>query len=524
MSSDAAMRSVGPVNLENCAREAIHVPGFTQMFGVLLATPTGIERISQISKNSNLIFGSRSADLVGQKVSRIFGESNAKAIAKVLREGKWKEANPIKMSIERDGAQVPINVIVHRYDGLDFMEVEAISAEGADIATRSFQQVRGALTRLQEATTQPDLWQTVVSEVHQITGYDRVMVYKFDRDDHGYVIAEEKRENQVPFLGLHYPASDIPDQARRLYRNNWIRYIPDTHYVPVPLIPVVDEDHNRLTDMTHCVLRSVSPIHCEYLHNMGVAASMSISILRDNRLWGLIVCHNDTPKHLPYELRGACELVGQVLSTRIAALEDSDDSAYKSKTNSLQAQFLAALPQYANVATALVSNSPNLLDFIPATGAAVCSNNRIFPIGRTPNEDQIRLILRNTLDQIAAPIFVTDRLQDRIGGAHDLVDTASGVLCFTASRAHDFHVLWFRTEQVQVMKWGGEPVKAVEFDGSAMRLSPRRSFEVWKQEVRGKSTAWLHTEIDAAAELRAALMSLLVIEAPLTDPQGPDHN
>jgi light-regulated signal transduction histidine kinase (bacteriophytochrome) len=246
--------------------------------------------------------------------------------------------------------------------------------------------------------------------------------------------------------------------------------------------------------------------------------------LRDNRLWGLIVCHNDTPKHLPYELRGACELVGQVLSTRIAALEDSDDSAYKSKTNSLQAQFLAALPQYANVATALVSNSPNLLDFIPATGAAVCSNNRIFPIGRTPNEDQIRLILRNTLDQIAAPIFVTDRLQDRIGGAHDLVDTASGVLCFTASRAHDFHVLWFRTEQVQVMKWGGEPVKAVEFDGSAMRLSPRRSFEVWKQEVRGKSTAWLHTEIDAAAELRAALMSLLVIEAPLTDPQGPDHN
>jgi light-regulated signal transduction histidine kinase (bacteriophytochrome) len=224
---------------------------------------------------------------------------------------------------------------------------------------------------------------------------------------------------------------------------------------------------------------------------MGVAASMSVSILRNDRLWGLVACHNDTPRYLPYELRAACELLGQVLSIRIAALEETEDSAYKSKTNSLQARFLSELPQYKNIASALVSNTPNLLEFIPATGAAVCFRGKVLTLGRTPGENQIQMILCSTLTRISAPIFATDRIQDRVPEAADLVDTASGVLCFTASRAHDLHVLWFRTEQVQVVKWGGEPTKPVEFDGDALRISPRRSFEVWKQEVRGKSNAWL---------------------------------
>ena len=223
----------------------------------------------------------------------------------------------------------------------------------------------------------------------------------------------------------------------------------------MPLIPIVDEDHKRLTDLTHSVLRSVSPIHCEYLHNMGgYAASMSVSILRDGRLWGLIACHHDAPRHLAYELRAACEVLGQILSIRSAALEDTADSAYKSRANSLQAKFLAHLPEYKDVASALVAQSPNLLEFIPATGAAVCFGDRIFPLGRVPSDDEIRLLQRSTLERITAPIFVTDRLQDRMIEGRQLSDTASGVLCFTASRAQNFHVFWFRTEQVQVMTVG----------------------------------------------------------------------
>ena len=510
MSSEVIPTSSETIDREECAREPIHVPGRCQPFGVLLAMQAGHERISQISNNAELVFGAGAFDVLGRKLSEVFSAADATEIAGVLQSGAWKERNPLKCSLMRNGTEFPVNVVVHRYDGLDFVEIEPIPAEHQAGAARSFHVVQSALTRLQKSLNIPDLWSAVVTEAQRITGYDRVMVYKFDRDDHGSVIAEQKQAHHESFLGLHYPASDIPEQARRLYRMNWIRYIPDVHYKAVDLIPVVDEDHKRLTDMTHCVLRSVSPVHCEYLHNMGVAASTSVSIMRENRLWGLIACHNDTPRHLPYELRAACELLGQVVSIRIAALEETEDCAYKSKTNSLQAQFLAELPKSKNIATALVSQAPNLLGFIPATGGAVCFGDKIHALGRTPTEAQIRMILKSTLFRVSAPIFVTDRLQDRIFEASEFADTASGVLCFTASRMHDFHVIWFRTEQVQVVKWGGEPTKPVEFDGTRTRLSPRKSFEVWKETVRGKAETWTPAEIEAAAELRATLMSLLL--------------
>jgi two-component system, chemotaxis family, sensor kinase Cph1 len=195
-----------------------------------------------------------------------------------------------------------------------------------------------------------------------------------------------------------------------------------------------------------------------------------------------------------------------VVSLRITALEENEDTV---STNRLQTRFLAELLKVRDIVTALVSKTPNLLEFIHATGAAVCYGEKTLTLGRTPDESRIRMILESTLLRVSAPIFVTDRLQDRIFEASEFTDTASGILCFTSSRDRDFHVIWFRTEQVQQVRWAGEPAKPVEFDGSRLRLGPRRSFEVWKEEVRGKSLAWRPSEIEAAAELRSTLMSLL---------------
>jgi chemotaxis family two-component system sensor kinase Cph1 len=501
---------VRPVELSDCAREPIHVPGFIQTFGVLLAKRAGTELVSQISNNAELIFGRTATDVVGRKLGVLLGAENASRIGQILDSGRWKESNPIRISIDRQGERVAVNAIVHRYDSLDFVELELISDQQAEIATHSFNLIQSAMIRIQASLNASDLWETVVDEAQRITGYDRVMLYKFDRDNHGTVIAERKQSNQTSFLGLHYPASDIPEQARLLYRVNWVRYIPDVAYRAVPIIPVVDEVHQRLTDLTHSILRSVSPIHCEYLRNMGVSASMSVSILREGRLWGLIAIHNDTPKHIPFELRAACEFLGHVLSIRIAALEDTEDNAYRSKTNALLAKLLAQLSQQPDLATALVAASPNLLDFIPATGAAVCFGNKLLTLGRVPEDETIRAVMRGTLGHITAPIFVTDRLQERLPGARGFTDTASGVLCFTVSRVHDLHVFWFRTEQVQSVEWGGEPTDHIEMVGDAPRVSPRKSFEKWKQEVYGRSLPWLATEIEAAAELRSTLMSILL--------------
>ena len=222
--------TVRSVDLADCAREPIHVPGFVQEFGVLLALPSGGFRISQISSNTDLVFGLQPSQVIGRRLADVVGGANASEITAVLAEGNWKEKNPLKMSIMRNGTPFPVNVIVHRYDGLDFVEIEPLPAEAAGTAARSFHLVQGSLLRLQNTRTAEDLWEAVVAEVHRITGFDRVMVYKFDRDEHGHVIAEHKRDHHNPFLGLHYPASDIPEQARRLYRLNWIRYIPDIHY------------------------------------------------------------------------------------------------------------------------------------------------------------------------------------------------------------------------------------------------------------------------------------------------------
>ena len=230
--------------------------------------------ISQISSNAAILFGEDAVQLVGQNLSKVLGTENAAEVRRVLQSGSWKEASPVRMSIDRKGEQVPVNAILHRYDDLDFVELEIVTPEGAEVASRAYHLVQASILRIQKSVNPPDLWEAAVAEAQRITGYDRVMLYKFDRDEHGSIIAERKQEHQQSFLGLHYPASDIPEQARRLYRVNWVRYIPDIHYRPVPLIPVVNEDHSRLTDLTHSVLRSVSPIHCEYLHNMGVAASM----------------------------------------------------------------------------------------------------------------------------------------------------------------------------------------------------------------------------------------------------------
>ena len=512
MKTEAANSSARTPDLSECAREPIHVPGRIQPFGVLLAMRMGAHRVSQVSANTESLFGLQPFDVLGKSLAELFGEQVAQSITATLANSTWTDTNPTRASIVRNGIPVSCNLVVHQYDGLDFIEVEQRHEATEGEAPQSHQIAQSIVTRLRKANNIPDLWNIVVNEVRRVTGFDRVMVYKFDRDEHGMVIAESMRDDLQPFIGLHYPSSDIPEQARRLYRENWIRYIPEAAYKPVDVIPVVDEDHRRLTDMTHCVLRAVSPVHCEYLRNMGVAASLSVSILRNERLWGLIACHHSTPHYISPERRAACELLGQVISIRIAALEDTEDNAYRSRTNALQAKFLAELSQQSDLASALTSGTIRLREFIPSNGAAVCLKDRIVTVGSTPEPDSIRAIVRNFLLRGNSPVFATNRLQDRMIEGRELTETASGVLCFTASKVHGFHVLWFRTEQVHSVDWAGEPSKPVEMTENGVRLSPRKSFEIWKQEVRGKSEVWTQPEIEAAAELRATLMSLLLAQ------------
>ena len=494
------------VDLTNCDREPIHVPGAVQPHGMLLAFDEGDDLILQVSQNCKEYLGLEVDDVLGARLNKVFGVQHAEFIKQTLASSNLKATNPIKLHIMAGGKQRLINGILHRDRGTAFLELEP-TGEPKDASLRAYQMLQDALGRIHKASSLAELWAGVAEDVKTILGYDRVMIYKFDRASNGEVIEERVSPGFGSFLGLHYPASDIPKQARLLYTMNYIRHIPSVNYTPAVLIPLIFPVTHDLTDLSHSTLRSVSPLHLEYLRNMGVQSSISISLIRDSALWGLIACHNYSPRFVPYEMRAACELLGQVVSIRMAALENDEKSMYKMHTNILQSRFLGALATEKDLRKALIDSTPGILDYVPATGAVICRKDDCLTVGKTPSSLQINQLVRK-LKRLSSPVFVTDALSTVYSEAAEYKDVASGLLALTLNREQNTFILWFRPEQVQTVHWGGDPRKPVAADPN-MRLHPRKSFDLWKEEVEGKSVLWTDAEIESALELRSSITSML---------------
>jgi light-regulated signal transduction histidine kinase (bacteriophytochrome) len=339
------------------------------------------------------------------------------------------------------------------------------------------------------------------------------MVYQFDREGAGSVIAEDT-ELEPPYLGLHYPPSDIPKQARQLYTLNWLRLIPDANYQPAAIIPANNPVTNQPLDLSLSVLRSASPIHLEYLHNMGVTASMSISLIQGQTLWGLIACHHSSPKYVPYNTRTACEFIGQVMSAELANKEASEDMDYKMQLKSLQTQFVEALSRAEYFLDGMVQLKSQLLNLVSATGAAICSGNQCIRVGEVPSEEDVRALLDWIKPHLHQNLFETRSLSKHYPAAKSFEAIASGVVALEISRVHHNYILWFRPEVIQTVNWGGNPNKPVEVlaDGS-LRMSPRQSFALWQETVRGCSLPWKSCEIEAVIELRSSLVGIVLRQA-----------
>ncbi len=355
----------------------------------------------------------------------------------------------------------------------------------------------------------------IAKEIRQITGFDRVMVYRFDRDGAGTVIAEARTADLEPFLGLHYPASDIPKQAKYLYTLNFLRLIPDATYEPVGLIPQLNPLTNKPLDMSRSVLRSVSPLHTEYLQNMGVAASMSISLLKNKQLWGLIACHHNRPKKVPYEIRTVCEFIGQIASFELAAREENQDFDYKMKLKSIQSQFVETISQAEDLATGLTKNPQQLLDLVGAVGGALSFGEDITLIGDTPDREFIANMLPWLENQFTEEvIYDTNSLGQVYPAAEAYKAVASGLLALLISRVPKTFIIWFRPEVIQTVDWGGNPHKPVELDEEGIvRMSPRKSFAKWQETVHLKSLPWKACEIEAALELRSSIIGIVLRKA-----------
>jgi len=366
-------------------------------------------------------------------------------------------------------------------------------------------EVQAMLLRVQQAATPRAFCQGLADEVRGLSGFDRVMVYRFQPDGSGAVIAEARHPDAESFFGLHYPASDIPRQARALYLSNWIRLIPNTHYFPAPILP---RDGVPL-DLSYSVTRSVSPIHLEYLLNMGVGASMSLSLILGGQLWGLIACHHRTPRFLPHRVRVACELFAQMASWRLETKVAGETFDAQLHCKRVHEELVKSISREGDLAAGLTRQPSNLLDYIPADGVALWLEGRLTSLGRTPDADQVAGLVDWLNETAADGVFHTDHLPLDYPPAAAFAAVACGLIALSVSRSPRDYVLWFRPETVRSITWGGNPHKPVE-PGADDRLSPRKSFTAWQESVKLHARPWRDVDIEAAKTLRLSLLEVIL--------------
>ncbi len=410
----------------SCDAEPIHVPGAIQPHGVLVAMHPQTLKISQVSANSTNLFGAAPSQVLGKTLLTLLGGSGDRLLT-ALATNKLSNGEPLFAEI--DGRA--FDVRAHRHQGVAIVEFERQAAPG-QLAATTDAMLRSALSRLQRPEGLGDVCSVMVEEVRKLTGFDRVLLYQFDEEGHGDVIEEDRADDVEAYWGHRFPATDIPRQARELYVLNWLRLIPDATYTPVPLVPELRPDEGLPLDLSFSTLRSVSPIHLQYLQNMGVRASMSVSLVRNGKLWGLIACHHRFARHVNFATRAACEVIGRVASLQIAALEEIESRVFRRARSSVEAKLVNAMHNtQEEPALALLQRGDALLTLVDASGAAVCTSAGIRTVGATPSAIQIDALLLWIAKEGCASTLHTDRLSERHPPAADYASLASGLLALS---------------------------------------------------------------------------------------------
>ncbi len=491
------------VDLDTCAREPIHIPGAIQPHGVLFVLTEPELTIVQVSENTDKFLGIPAEELLGKGLESFLNAEQVKRIRFALNSANPTEHNPVQLQLRSKDESTDLDGMVHLHDGFAILELEPSTAADNTYFLGFYKAVSRTINRLQSAPTLHTLVDQAAAGIQEIAGFDRVMIYRLADSGDGQVIAEAKTEALGTYLGLWYPASDIPAQARRLYILNLLRCIPQVIYTPVQIIPAINKVSKRPVDLSYASLRSASQIYCEYLTNMGVSATMVISLLtRDGELWGLIACHHHSTKIVPYETRKSCTFLGQVLSGEIVRREAEEDSAYNSKSTAIQAKFLELMAGSADPLLGLVNSTPNLLDLIPAAGAAVVMQDRVQTIGVTPGYTDLMTIVDLLRASGTAGTFATRSLKNHFAAAGSMTATASGIIALNISQNPDRLVLYFRPEVAETVVWAGDPNKAVSDSEDGFRISPRKSFAAWQENSQGTALLWTRNELRVADELR----------------------
>jgi len=497
------------LDLTACEREPIHIPGSIQPHGLLLAVRGPGLAVTHASANVASLFGLDPAAILGRPLREVLPDL-ADIEADLTEPGSGEGGHYLRaVTLRTVAGAKAFDAVRYRSGETAVLELEEVPPNAVSSLDALYPTLRRFVDQLRVTSTIEDLCRVAAEDIRRVTGFDRVLIYRFDEQWNGTVIAEDRNENLPAYLDLRFPASDIPAQARELYRRNRLRIIPDAGYTPVP---IRSHDPTPL-DLSDSVLRSVSPVHLEYMRNMGTLASMSISILRDGALWGLISCHNREPRRVSLQARNACDFLTQIFSQQLEARENTTRAEKRIRLRSVQSQLLAYMAAEESFIDGLTKHPAELMRLADAEGAAIVSGEDCWCIGHTPEADEVRMIHAWLARHHQEDVFATDSLQEHFPEAQAYADKASGLLAISVSKIHASYVLWFRPEAVQTVKWGGDPTKPVEDVAGVRRLHPRRSFEIWKETLRGRALPWDASEVEAVRELRNAVVGIVLRRA-----------
>jgi len=489
---------------EFCGNIPIHIINTIQDYGVLLVLDPNTLTIEQLSENAGEMFGTSYKELAGQNVQDVIGTPAFAELRVCLEKGTGKYTTAWEIMGRRFFTQL------HVKDNMVLVEIEKQPAAGAESSfTALYQLLRSSVSKIEAAPDIREVCTIAADELKRISGFDKVMIYAFDKDWNGNVLAEAREPDMEPYLGFTFPASDIPKPARDMYLKNPYRFIPDREFKPVKLYPVINPITSAFLDMSECNLRGVAAVHVEYLKNMNVVASMSVRLIKDGGLWGLIACHHKTARRIDSQLCTVLEFLSTVISSRINLLHHQKFVDLSARLNSLYTQLIENIYQSKDLIKSLLHEKPNVMELFGAQGVVITYRNRIKSAGEVPDASQLEdLMLWLHMKQLRK-VFHTDSLSGIYDIAGEYQGIASGILVIPVQSAQDEYIILFRKEFVRTTSWGGNPEERIFFDKNPKIYHPRHSFKLWQEHVKGFSKPWLQEEVMASENLRSFIYELI---------------
>ncbi|WP_158798947.1 GAF domain-containing protein [Pedobacter sp. L105] len=485
-----------------CGNLAIHQTNSIQDYGFLLVIDIENFEIVQGSENLDKLCSKHISELIGASLSDFMTAEDLKSLRTETAKGPRNRV-PFSFNFINEQIQVPVNVLCHVKNDMVIMEIEVDDQEPERSFSSAFQEVRSFISTLENTSDLQQICQASIHEIRRITGFDGIRMYRFDRDWNGTVIAEEIQGDLESYLGNTFPASDVPKQARALYIKNPFRLIPNREYKAYKLFPVINSITNGFLDLSDCNLRSVARVHLEYMANMNVTASMSIRVMVEGALWGLISCHHIKPKYMSTESRFIFEWLSMEISYRISSILKQEQLAISAEKLKLKASLTENIFSKGDILKGLLEDENQiLLKLFNCDGCAVCLNGKVTTLGTVPLKEDIENLLLWADGKALGNTFATHELGEIYEEGKSYTDMGSGILIIPLNRTKGDLIICFRPEKVKSIKWGGDPNQAINFEKDKLSYHPRNSFKIWMQTVYGQAEIWNDTEMEMAESLR----------------------